>query len=150
MATFTKVNDFVEHLAEKVHNLASDSLLVALSNTAPASETSNPTADGNGVLANVTQIAYTNLSSRALTVSSSSQTSGTYSLVLNDLTLSASGGAVAQFRYIYVYNDTPTSPADPLIGVYDYGSALDLADGESLTIDFGADGGSTGTLLTLA
>lgn len=150
MATFTKVNDFVEHLAEKVHNLASDSLLVALSNTAPASETPDPTADGNGVLANVTQVAYTNLSSRALTVSSSSQASGTYSLVLNDLTLSASGGAVAQFRYIYVYNDTPTSPADPLIGVYDYGSALDLADGESLTIDFGADGGSTGTLLTLA
>ena len=89
MATFTKVNDFVEAVAEKKHNLGSDTLTIALSNTAPASETSDPTADGNGVLANVTQIAYTNLSSRVITTSSSAQTSGTYKLVLTDLVLTA-------------------------------------------------------------
>ena len=139
--TFTVANDFVEHIAEKVHNLSSDALTVALSNTAPASETSDPTADGNGVLANVTQIAYTNLSSRVITISSSGQTSGTYKLVLTDLTLSASGGAVAAFRYVYIYNDTPTSPADPILGVLDYGSALTLADGESLLLDFSAANG---------
>lgn len=151
MATFTKVNDFVEHVNEGVHgNLATATLTLALTNTAPASETSDPTADGNGILANLTQIAYTNLSSRVLTVSASSQTGGTYSLVLNDITLSASGGAVAAFRYIYVYNDDATSPADALIGMYDYGSALTLNDGESLTIDFGADGPTTGTLYTMA
>jgi len=142
MATeFTKINDFVEHTAEKVHNLSSDQLAVALSNTAPASETNNPTADGNGVLANVTQISYTNLSSRNITISSSAQTSGTYKLVLSDLTLTASGGSVGPFRYIYVYNDTPTSPADPLIAVYDYGSSLTLNDGDSLTIDFDGSAG---------
>lgn len=141
MATFNKISDFVEHLAEKVHNLGSDSLVVALSNTAPGSESSPPTADGNGRLANVTQISYTNCSSRVLTVSSSAQTSGTYKLVLADLTLSASGGSVGPFRYIYIYNDTPTSPADPLIGYYDYGSALTLAAGESLTLDFSAANG---------
>lgn len=141
MATFNKISDFVEHLAEKVHNLGSDSLVVALSNTAPGSEASPPTANGNGVLANVTQIAYTNLSSRALTISSSAQASGTYKLVIADLTLTASGGAAAAFRYIYIYNDTPTSPADPLICYYDYGSALTLADGESLTLDFSAANG---------
>jgi hypothetical protein len=146
MATFTKINDFVEHCAEKVHNLSSDALTVALSNTAPASETSNPTADGNGVLANVTEVAYTNLSSRVLTISSSSQTSGTYKLVLADLTLTSSGGSTGPFQYIYIYNDTPTTPADPLIGLYDYGSALTLADGESLTIDFSEANG----YLTLA
>ena len=138
MATFTKVNDFVEHVAEKVHNLSSDQLVVALSNTAPASETSNPTADGNGVLANVTQITYTNLSSRNITTSSSSVSSGTYQLALTDLTLTASGGSVGPFRYVYIYNDAPTSPADPLIGYYDYGSSITLNDGEDILIDFAA------------
>ena len=140
MATFTKVNDFVEHVAEKVHNLGSDQLTVALSNTAPGAETPVPTADGNGVLANVTEIAYTNLSARTITTSASAVSSGTYKLTLTDLTLTASG-AVATFRYVYVYNDTPTSPADPLICVYDYGSAITMANGETLLIDFDAANG---------
>ena len=140
MATFTKVNDFVEHIAEKVHNLGSDQLTVALSNTAPAAETPVPTADGNGVLANVTEIAYTNLSARTITTGASAVSSGTYKLTLTDLTLTASG-AVATFRYVYVYNDTPTSPADPLICVYDYGSAITMANGETLLIDFDAANG---------
>ena len=128
MATFNKFSAFVEHLAEKVHNLGSDQLVVALTNTAPTSS--------NSVLADITQITYTNLSSRNITTSSSAQTSGTYKLVLNDLVLTASGGSVGPFRYVVIYNDTPTSPADPLIGYYDYGSSLTLASGETLTIDF--------------
>ena len=149
MATYNKIADFVEHVNEGVHNMASHQLVVALSNTAPGSETGTlPTADGGGVLANVTEIAYTNLSTRNITLSSSSQTGGTYSLVLTDLTLSATG-TVAQFRYVYVYNDTPTSPADPLICYFDYGSALDLTSGESLTIDWQSNGGTTGNLYTM-
>ena len=119
--------------------------MVALSNTAPASETSNPTADGNGVLANVTQIDYTNLSSRNITTSSSAQTVGTYKLVLADLVLTASG-AVGPFRYVYIYNDAPVSPADPLIGLYDYGSSITLASGDTFTIDFDQTAG----VLTIA
>lgn len=141
MATFTKINDFVENMAEGVHNLGSDTLTVALSNTAPASETSNPTSDGNGVLANVTEISYTNCSSRAITTSSSAQASGTYKLVLTDLTLTASGGTVGPFRYVYIYNDTPVSPADPLIAYFDYGSAITLNDGETLLLDFDGTNG---------
>jgi hypothetical protein len=137
MATFNKFNAFVENVAEKVHNLGSDQLVVALTNSAPTAS--------NSVLADITQITYTNLSSRNITTSTSSQTSGLYKLVVNDLTLTASGGSVGPFRYIVVYNDTPTSPADPLIGYYDYGSSLTLASGESLTIDF--DG--TNGLLTI-
>lgn len=144
MASYVKIPDFVEHLAEKVHNIGADAITVALSNTAPGSESTPPTGDGDGVLANVTQVSYTNLSSRVVTISASSQTSGTYSAVATDLTLTASGGSVGPFRYIYIYNDTPTSPADPLIAYYDYGSALTLNDGESLTLDFGA------SLFTLA
>jgi hypothetical protein len=140
MATFSKVNDFVENA---VHNmdLESDQIVVALSNTAPGTETSDPTTDGNGVLANVTEITYTNLSSRNVTTSSSGQSAGTYKLVLADLTLTSSGGSTGPFRYVYLYNDTVATPADPIIGYYDYGSSLTLNDGDSLTIDFSAANG---------
>lgn len=133
MASFNKFNSFVEALAEKSHNLGSDTLTVALTATANA-----PVAT-NTVLANLTQISYTNLSSRALTTSSSSQSSGTYKLVIADLVLTASGGAVAAFQYLVIYNDTATNKE--LIGWYDYGSALTLADGETLTLDFSAANG---------
>jgi|TARA_B100000497_G_C7263948_1_gene186303 hypothetical protein len=140
MASFNKVNDFV---ANAVHNmdLASDQITLALSNTAPSSESPNPTTDGNGTLSNVTQISYTNASSRNVSTSSSGQSSGVYKLVLSDLTITASGGNVGPFRYIYIYDDTVTSPADPLIGYYDYGSSLTLNDGDSFTTDFSAANG---------
>ena len=140
MASFVKINDFVANAVENM-DLESDQLVIALSNTAPSSESSNPTADTNGILGNVTQISYTNLSSRNLTTSSSGQSGGVYKLVLADLTLTASGGSVAAFRYIYIYNDTVTSPADPLIGYYDYGSSLTLNDGDTFTIDFSPSNG---------
>jgi hypothetical protein len=138
MATFNKFNSFVEDLAEKVHNLATDQLTIALTATA------NPPVATNTVVANLTQIAYTNLSTRNITTASSAQTSGTYKLVLNDLTLTASGGSVAAFQYVVLYNST--AAAGNLIGWYDYGSALTLASGESLLVDF--DG--TNGVLTLA
>jgi hypothetical protein len=140
MAAYVKINDFVEHLAEKEHDLGADQLTVALSNTAPGAESPIPTADGNGELANVTEISYTNLSSRDITTSSSAQTSGTYQLTLTDLVLTASG-SVATFRYIYIYNDAGTTPTDPLICHYDYGSALTLENGDSLTLDFDGSNG---------
>ena len=140
MATFNKVNDFV---VNAVHNmdLESDQVVVALSNTAPSSESSDPSSDGNGILGNVTEVAYTNLSSRNVTTTSSTQTSGTYKLVLTDITLTSSGGSTGPFRYVYLYNDTVATPADPLIGYYDYGSSLTLNDGDSLTVDFSAANG---------
>jgi hypothetical protein len=140
MASFVKINDFVANAVENM-DLESDQLAIALSNTAPGSESSNPTADTNGILGNVTQISYSNLSSRNLTTTSSGQSGGVYKLVLADLTLTASGGSVAAFRYIYIYNDTVSSPADPLIGYYDYGSSLTLNDGDTFTIDFSPSNG---------
>ena len=138
MASFTKVNDFVVNLANAM-DLDSDTLKVALTNTDPTSGT-NVQSDGNGILANISEIAYTNLSSRTLANVTSTQTSGTYKLSADDLTLTASGGSVAAFRYIVVYNDTPTSPADPVIGYYDYGTSLTLNDGDTFTIDIGSNG----------
>jgi hypothetical protein len=133
MATYTKFQPFVEKLAEKAHNLGSDQLVVALCAAA------NAPVNTNGVLADLTPIAYTNLSSRNITTSASSQASGTYKLVLTDLVLTASGGAVATFRYVVIYNDTAAS--DELIGFYDYGSNVTLADGETFTVDFDGTNG---------
>lgn len=132
MATYNKINQFVEDLAHGVHDLSSDQLVVALTAAANA-----PVA-GDTVLSDLTEISYTNLSSRNLTTSSSSQTGGSYTLVLADLQLDASGGSVATFRYVAIYNDAPTSPTDPLICWYDNGEDVDLGDGESFTIDFGS------------
>lgn len=127
MAIYNKFNQLPEDLANGVHNLASDQLVVALTNTAPTA--------GLETLSEITEITYTNLSSRNITTTSSTQTSGTYALVLEDLVLTASGGSVGPFQYVVIYNDDPTSPADPLIGYYDYGSAVTLADGETFTVD---------------
>jgi hypothetical protein len=131
MATFNKLQPFVEQLAEKVHNLGSDQLVVALTNTAPTAT--------HATLSQLTQVAYTHCSSRNITTTSSAQTSGTYKLVLQDLVLTATGGAVGPFRYVYIYNDTASN--DELIGYYDYGSAITLNAGETLTIDFDAANG---------
>lgn len=136
MATFNKFNSFVEAVAEKAHNLGADQLVVALTNTAPTA--------ANTALTDITEITYTNLSSRNITTSSSAQSSGTYKLVLTDLVLTASGGSVGPFRYAAIYNDTSTT--DLLVGYYDYNSSITLANGETFTFDF--DG--TNGLLQLA
>lgn len=135
MATYNKFNSFVEAIAEKVHNLGSDTLKIALTDSAPVAT--------NTVLANITEISYSNLSARVPTISSSSQTSGTYKLVLADLVLTASG-TVPQFRYVVLYNDTATN--DELIGWWDYGSEVNLANTDTFTLDFDGSGG----VLTIA
>jgi hypothetical protein len=140
MATFNKFNKFVEDLAFGVHNFTSNStctITIALTTVAPIAT--------NSVLADLTQVSYTNISDRVVSVSASGHTTGTYKLTLTDKTLTASG-ATAAFRYVVLYNDDPTSPADPLIGYYDYGSSISLANGETFTVDFDGDNG----VLTLA
>jgi hypothetical protein len=128
MATFNKFNSFVEVAVEGA-NLGSDTFKVALTNTAPTA--------GNSVLTDLTLAsgAPANLDNVTLTTTSSSQTSGTYKLVLQDKTMTASG-TVGPFQYIVIYDDTVTSPADPLVGYYDYGSAITLNSGDSFTVNF--------------
>src|SRR5262249_7277665 len=131
MATFNKFNQFVEDLAKKVHNLNSDSLKVMLSNVAPSA--------GNAVKADITEISAGNGYSAGGTTAafvSGAQSSGTYKLTLGDVVFTASGGSIATFRYVVLYNDTPTSPADPLIGYFDYGTGVTITNGNTFTVDF--------------
>ena len=128
MATFNKFNPFVEHLAEKVHNLGSDALKVALTNTLPTAT--------NGVFAEITEIAagggYT-AGGAAATITSSVQTAGVYKLVLADVVFTATG-TLGPFRAAVLYNST--AAAGNLIGWWDYGSSLTLNTGETFTVDY--------------
>lgn len=128
MATLTKFYCFVEDLAEKVHNLGSDTLRFMLTNTAPSLSNTQRTditeiAAGNGYTAN----------GQAVTVTSSAQSSGLYTLIASDVSWTATPSAMAAFRYAVLYNDTSTN--DKLIGYIDFGYSITLSAGQTFTID---------------
>jgi hypothetical protein len=139
MADFNKFENFVGDLGLKVHNLNTDTLKIYLSNATPSVSADTVVADlaeisaGNGYTAGGADVQNTY-----------SESGGTGTLAGTDVVWTASGGTIGPFRYVVLYNDTPTSPADPLIGWWDYGSSITLADGETFTTDFGA------SILTLA
>lgn len=139
-SSFTKFQDFVEQLGKGVHNFSSHTFRAALTNTAP-------TASTDTTLSNITQISATGGYTAGagggylLDGVTWSETGGTAKLVITDEVITASGGSVGPFRYVVVYNDSATSPADALIGYYDYGSSITLADTETLTIDFDGTNG---------
>lgn len=134
VSAFTKYNIFAEDLSKKIHDLraAGDTLKVLLSNTAPVVAT-------HVVRADTTELSTANgyTSGGVDTQNDLSRTGGTVSITGVDVTITAAGGSIGPFRYVILYNDTPTSPADPLIGFWDYGAALTLADGDSLVLDIG-------------
>ena len=132
MATYNKFQAWAETMVESA-NLATDQFTLALSNSAPVAT--------NSVLADITEISYTNLSSRDFTTASSSQSGGAYSLTLSDLVLTASG-SVGPFRYAILYDNTLAG--DPLVGWWDYGSSITMANADTFTIDF------TGAAITLS
>lgn len=133
MATFNKFQTFVGDLGDKVHDLDADSLKVYLTNATPDAALDSVKAD----LAEITaQNGYPAGGSDATGVWS--ETGGTGTLSGTDIVFTASGGAFGPFRYAVLYNDTPTVPADPLIGWWDYGSSISCNDGETFTVDFGA------------
>lgn len=142
MASFQKIPSFVEAVAEKVHNLGADTLKVMLTSAAPLTTdtqysdvSANEVAGGTGYTTGGNIAAHT----------SSAQTGGTYKLVLADpAKWTAAGGTVGPFRYAILYNDSATNKE--LIGYWDYGSSVTLADGESFVVDFDPAAG----VLTLA
>ena len=135
MATYNKFEQFSEDLAEGVHNLdaAGDTLNVYLSNATPS-------ASADAVKVDLAEITNENgYTAPEDTQNSISRTGLVTSVIGVDVVITASGGTVGPFRYVVLYNDTPTSPVDPLIGWWDYGSAITLQDGETFTIDFGTE-----------
>lgn len=134
MAAYNKFNQFVEDVAEKVHNLGADTLKVMLTNVAPVAT--------NSVKADITEIGAGNgysAGGSTATLTSSVQTAGVYKLVLVDVVFTAAAGSIGPFRYAVLYNSTPA--AGPLIAWFDYGSAVTLNDTETFTVDFSAAAG---------
>jgi hypothetical protein len=132
MAVAVRFHQFSEDLSEKVHDLNADTLRVYLSNTTP-----DQAADA--VKADLAEIAGGNgyTTGGIDTLNATSRTNGVTSVTGTDAVWTASGGAIATFRYVVLYNDTPTAPADPLILYWDYGAAIAPAVGETFTTDFG-------------
>jgi hypothetical protein len=110
MAAFNKFNSFVEAVAEKTHNLGSDTLKIALTNTAPAA--ANTTWNTTDHPAPAAVNGYP-AGGETVTITASSQTGGTYSLVGNDRVFTAAGGNLGPFRYAILYNDTAASWPTP-------------------------------------
>ena len=136
MATYHYINALTKNMADGVHNLSTDQLKIAFSNTALTAT--------NTKLSNVTQItAAHNYNAGGFNVTtSSSKTSGsTYLLKLANYVFTASGGSVGPFQYIVLYNSASSGTTNALLGWWDYGSALTLNDGETLTIQFSATNG---------
>jgi hypothetical protein len=136
MAAYNKFQDYVDQVNRAVHNWAAHSFKAALTNTAPAAT--------NTILANITEISAGNgysAGGMGLDTVTLSESSGTAKVTIADEVLTASGGSIGPFRYVVIYNDTATSPADALVAWYDYGSSITLADTETFTIDFDATNG---------
>jgi len=127
MATFNKFNAFVADVANKVHNLGSDTLKIMLSNTQPLAT--------NAVKADITEIGAGNgysAGGTAVTITSSAQSGGLYKLIGNNVVYTASGGSIGPFQFAVLYNSTPA--VGNLIGWWDYGLAVTTTTGNTFTV----------------
>ncbi len=132
MATFNKIEQFVEDIMHQVHDFTNTA---AADITAAFTTNANMPVTTNDILTDLTLIVMTNMSARDITITSSLHTTGTYKLTLTDLVITASA-AVPTFRGVAIYADVPAGPVDPLINWYDHGSDVTLATSETFTIDF--------------
>lgn len=130
MADLNFFYSFKEDLAEKVHNLDTDTLKVVLTNTEPSLST-------NTTLSDITQIANGNgYTTDGVDVQNGTSSSGgTTSITGVDVVWTAIGN-LGPFRYVVLYNSTPA--AKPLIGYWSYSTNLTLLAGETFTLDVGS------------
>lgn len=143
MAAYQKINDFVEQLGLAKHNLNTDTHKAMLTLTAIVAT--------NSVKADLTEIAAGNgyTAGGEDAQNTWAETTGTGTLTATKIVWTCVTAAMAAFRYVGYYNDTQTSPADPLICFWDYGSSLTLQVGETFSLKFNSSE-TTGSVFTLA
>jgi hypothetical protein len=127
MATYNKFNSFVSDLAQKVHNLNSDTLKILLTNTAPIAS--------NTIKSNLTEISAANgyaAGGVAASFVSGTDTTGSYRLILSPVSWTASGGSIGPFEFAVLYNSSTAN--GNLIGWWDYGTTITLTNGNTFTV----------------
>ena len=133
MVAYNKFENFTQDLADGVHDFNTDQVEIYYTAAVPS-------ASLDAVKADLAEIATGNgYTGPVDTTNTRSRTGGVTSVVGVDTTVTAAGGAITSFRYIVLQNTTPASPLDPLIGWWDHGSTITLADGESHTTNFGTE-----------
>jgi hypothetical protein len=143
MSAFNKFNVFVADLATGKHQLQTGTthvLKVYLTNVAPTATNTvyNTPADLS------TANGYTAGGASVGTITGA-QTSGTFKLVGGtDPSWTASGGSIGPYQYAVLYNSTASGT--PLIGWWDYGTAVTLTNGNTFTVDLDQTAG----ILTIA
>jgi hypothetical protein len=136
MDLLIKYHLFLKNMGEGRYDLSSDTLKIALTNKAPNADYDDrldlvfqhyPPAAANGYPTGGYTVAGTGWS----------MANGVTTLTAStDITVTATAGGIGPFRYMVLYDDTPTSPIPkPLIGFWDYGESLTLNDGQSLLLD---------------
>jgi hypothetical protein len=130
MAAFNKFEDFVNRLCQGDHDLdGTHTLECYLTNAAPSASADTVKAD----LAEIsTGSGYSGVQD---TTNTGSETGGTFTVAGTDIVITATG-SVGPFQYVVLQNGDVAG--EPLIGWWDYGSAVTLAASETFTIDFGA------------
>ena len=139
MATWTKFQDYAEQKNKAVHNWATHTFKIALTNTAPVATqatwntTDHPApAAANGYSAG-----------GSATTITTSEVAGTMTVQGTQIVFTATAGGIGPFRYAVLYN---SSAADAAVAFTDYGTSITLNDGESLTVKF--NNASPGTIFT--
>jgi hypothetical protein len=122
---FSKINGFVQDLAQKKHNLNSDSFAVALCLTMSASQSTAFTAGSTDL---ATGNGYTQ-GGGSLGAGSATQSSGTLTFATGTTTYTWTATGTLTFRYAVIVNTT----ANLIVGYFDYGSNLTLNAGDSFT-----------------
>jgi hypothetical protein len=159
-SSFYKFNCFVEDIGKVKHDFGSDSLKILLTNTVPnAADTIVDTSVTPCVVkatSNSTEVAAASGYSKgggAIASLVYAQTSGTAKLYGVKVTWTA-GASIGPFQYAVLYNDSKgTSATRPVIGYFNYGSAVTLGIGETFTVgnsNDGTDWTSSYPILTLA
>jgi hypothetical protein len=133
-ATYNKFNDFVEQVGLAKHDFNAHTFKCYLSNTTPSASLDAVKADLAEIAAGNGYTAGGHDSNNAW-----SESGGIGTMTATDIVITASGGSIGPFQYVIYYNDDQTSPADPLVCWWDYGSPISISPPDTFTIDFGSN-----------
>lgn len=139
-SAYNKFEAFSEQLIRGIHDVDGHVFKVYLTNATPS-------ASLDAVKADLAEIAagFGYSAGGGTTTITVSEAAGTTTVQGTQVVFTASGGSIGPFQYAVLYNESTVS--DNLVAWFDYGAALTLLDGETLTVKF--NNANPGTIFTL-